>query len=42
MIVLDAAGSSEMVMAGRNAAPEVEWLQRDLGSWQPAQKYDVI
>ena len=31
-----------MVTAGRKAAPEVEWLQQDLGSWQPAQKYDVI
>ena len=35
-------GSSEMVAAGKKAAPEVEWLQQDLGSWQPAQKYDVI
>ena len=31
-----------MVAAGRKAAPEVEWLQQDLGSWRPAQKYDVI
>src|ERR1700692_939303 len=28
--------------AGRKAAPEVEWLQQDLGTWQPAQKYDLI
>ena len=35
-------GSAEMVAAGKKAAPEVEWLHQDLGSWQPAQKYDVI
>jgi trans-aconitate 2-methyltransferase len=41
-VVVGVEGSSEMVTAGRKAAPEVEWLQQDLGSWQPAQKYDVI
>lgn len=40
--VVGVEGSSEMVEAGKKAAPEVEWLQQDLGSWQPAQKYDVI
>ena len=41
-VVVGVEGSSEMVRAGKEAAPEVEWLQQDLGSWQPAQKYDVI
>jgi Trans-aconitate methyltransferase len=40
--VVGVEGSSEMVAAGRKAAPEVEWQQQDLGSWLPAQKYDVI
>jgi trans-aconitate 2-methyltransferase len=40
--VVGVEGSSEMVAAGRKAAPEVEWLQQDLGAWEPAQKYDVI
>ena len=31
-------GSAEMVAAGRKAAPEVEWLQQDLGAWRPAQQ----
>ena len=35
-------GSTEMVTAGRKAAPGVEWLQQDLAVWDPAQKYDVI
>src|SRR5674476_1242842 len=35
-------GSVEMVAAGKKAAPEVEWLHQDLGSWHPAQKYDLI
>ena len=40
--VVGVEGSAEMVAAGKKAAPEVEWLHQDLGSWQPAQKYDVI
>jgi trans-aconitate 2-methyltransferase len=40
--VVGVEGSAEMVAAGRKAAPEVEWLQQDLGAWQPASKYDVI
>src|SRR5712671_2643242 len=35
-------GSPEMVAAGRKAAPEVEWQQQDLASWNPAQQYDLI
>src|ERR1700716_1249384 len=35
-------GSAEMVAAGRKAAPEVEWLHQDLGSWHPVRKYDLI
>jgi trans-aconitate 2-methyltransferase len=35
-------GSAEMVAAGRKAAPEIEWLQQDLASWQPKQTYDLI
>jgi trans-aconitate 2-methyltransferase len=40
--VVGVEGSSEMVAAGKKAAPEVEWLHQDLGSWHPAHKYDVI
>jgi trans-aconitate 2-methyltransferase len=40
--VVGVEGSNEMVAAGRKAAPEVEWLHQDLGSWQPARKYDLI
>jgi trans-aconitate 2-methyltransferase len=40
--VVGVEGSAEMVAAGRKAAPDVEWLQQDLGAWQPAQKVDVI
>jgi trans-aconitate 2-methyltransferase len=40
--VVGVEGSAEMVAAGKKAAPEVEWLQQDLGSWRPAQNYDVI
>jgi trans-aconitate 2-methyltransferase len=40
--VLGVEGSAEMVAAGRMAAPEVEWLQQDLGLWRPAQKFDLI
>ena len=40
--VVGVEGSAEMIAAGRKAAPEVEWLHQDLGSWQPARKYDVI
>src|ERR1043165_2295656 len=35
-------GSAEMVAAGRKAAPEIEWLQQDLASWQPMRKYNLI
>jgi trans-aconitate 2-methyltransferase len=31
-----------MVAAGRKAAPEIEWLQQDLASWQPTRTYDLI
>jgi len=41
-VVVGVEGSAEMVAAGKKAAPEVEWLHQDLGSWQPADKYDVI
>jgi trans-aconitate 2-methyltransferase len=41
-VVAGVEGSAEMVAAGRKAAPGVEWLQQDLGSWRPAQQYDVI
>lgn len=34
--------SVEMVAAGKQAAPGIEWLQADLGSWQPSQTFDVI
>jgi trans-aconitate 2-methyltransferase len=40
--VVGIEGSSEMVAAGRKAAPEVEWQQQDLASWNPAQRYDVV
>jgi trans-aconitate 2-methyltransferase len=40
--VVGVEGSTEMVAAGKKAAPEVEWLQQDLASWQPPQKYDVV
>ena len=40
--VVGVEGSAEMVAAGRKAAPDVEWLQQDLGAWRPASKYDVI
>jgi len=41
-VVVGVEGSAEMVAAGRKAAPDVEWLQQDLGSWRPAQTYDVV
>jgi trans-aconitate 2-methyltransferase len=41
-VVVGVEGSAEMVAAGKQAAPEVEWLHQDLGVWQPAQNYDVI
>src|SRR5664279_4170999 len=40
--VVGVEGSAEMVAAGRKAAPEVEWLQQDLGAWQPANRCNVI
>jgi trans-aconitate 2-methyltransferase len=40
--VIGVEGSAEMVAAGKKAAPEVEWLHQDLGSWQPPHKYDVV
>lgn len=40
--VVGVEGSAEMVAAGRNAAPDVEWLHQDLGSWRPARDYDLI
>lgn len=35
-------GSPEMVAAGRKAAPDVAWIEQDLATWQPAQRYDLI
>ena len=35
-------GSAEMVAAGKQAAPDIEWLQQDLASWNPAYRYDLI
>jgi trans-aconitate 2-methyltransferase len=40
--VVGVEGSAEMVAAGRKAAPEIEWLHQDLGSWRPAEKLDLI
>ncbi|MEH2568145.1 methyltransferase domain-containing protein [Bradyrhizobium sp. AZCC 2289] len=40
--VIGVEGSAEMVAAGKKAAPEVEWLHQDLGSWQPPHRYDVV
>jgi Trans-aconitate methyltransferase len=40
--VVGVEGSAEMVAAGQKAAPEVEWLHQDLGSWRPRQQYDLI
>lgn len=40
--VVGVEGSAEMVAAARKAAPGVEWLQQDLGSWQPTNKYEII
>ena len=35
-------GSAEMVAAGKKVAPGIEWLQQDLASWHPAERYDLI
>ena len=35
-------GSAEMVAAGKKAAPEIEWRHQDLGSWEPARRFDLI
>ncbi len=40
--VVGVEGSAEMVAAGKKAAPEIEWLHQDLGSWHPAHKLDLI
>jgi trans-aconitate 2-methyltransferase len=40
--VLALEGSREMVAAGQKAAPNVEWLQQDLASWQPQRKFDLV
>jgi trans-aconitate 2-methyltransferase len=40
--IVGVEGSAKMVAAGKKAAPEVEWLHQDLGSWQPPHAYDVI
>jgi len=40
--VVGVEGSPEMVAAGRKAAPEVEWQQQDLASWNPQAQYDLI
>src|SRR3979411_1675767 len=41
-IVTGVEGSVEMVAAGKKAAPEVEWLHQDLGSWHPSHRLDLI
>src|SRR5450759_1050170 len=41
-VVVGVEGSAEMVAAGKKAAPEVEWLHRDLGSWHPAYDFNLI
>jgi trans-aconitate 2-methyltransferase len=41
-IVVGIEGSAEMVAAGKKAAPEVEWLHQDLGSWHPSHRLDLI
>lgn len=41
-VVVGVEGSAEMVAAGKKAAPAIEWLHQDLGSWQPAEKLDLI
>ncbi len=40
--VVGVEGSAEMVAAGRKAAPGIEWLHQDLGTWRPTGKYDMI
>ena len=41
-VVTGVEGSAEMVAAGKKAAPDIQWQQQDLASWQPAQAYDLI
>lgn len=40
--VLGVEGSSEMVAAGKKAAPDIEWLHQDLQHWNPSRRFDVI
>jgi trans-aconitate 2-methyltransferase len=40
--VVGVEGSAEMVAAGKKAAPDIEWLQQDLGSWRPTHRFDLI
>lgn len=40
--VIAVEGSAEMVAAGRKAAPDVEWVQADLGQWRSARNLDLI
>src|SRR5450631_12849 len=40
--VVGVESSAEMVAAGKRSAPEVEWLQQDLGSWSPSRSFDLI
>lgn len=40
--IVGVEGSAEMVAAGKKAAPDIEWLHQDLGSWQPAKKFGLI
>ena len=40
--VVGVEGSAEMVGRRKESGARVEWLHQDLGSWQPARKYDVI
>src|SRR6476620_2621526 len=37
-LLVGVEGSAEMVAAGKKAAPDIEWLHQDLGSWQPGRK----
>jgi trans-aconitate 2-methyltransferase len=41
-VVTGVEGSAEMVAAGKKAAPDIQWQQQDLASWQPTQACDLI
>src|SRR5436190_1028915 len=40
--VLGVEGSSEMVAAGKKAAPDIGWLHQDLESWDSPSRFDLI